>query len=67
MGQQSGKRVRWVLWERPKGHGKYRLRRGRYQSMEAAQDAIRHLRSSDLDMLAIPEGHEPQSNATVRA
>lgn len=54
-------RVKWVLWERSKGEKQYTLRRGRYASKEAAEDAVPNLPAT-LEYLPLPEGKKPQAN-----
>lgn len=58
--------MRWVLWEKSEGEEKYTLRRGRYATKTAAEDAIKNLAKPGMRMLALPEGIEPQANKSRR-
>lgn len=59
------RKARFVLWKRPKGwDGDWTFRPGRYESKEAALDAIRNLDPS-YDWMALMEGKIPQDNKKV--
>lgn len=51
--------MRWVLWQKGQDD-KYTLRKGRYATKTAAEDAIKNLATEGLKMLALPEDVEPQ-------
>lgn len=54
--------MRWVLWQKAEGEEKYTLRKGRYATKTAAEDAMKTLAVANVRFLALPEDAEPQSN-----
>lgn len=54
--------MRWVLWQKTESEDRYSLRKGRYATKTAAEDAMKTLTSPGIRMLALPENVEPQAN-----
>jgi hypothetical protein len=52
------------LWEKSESQEKYTLRRGRYATKTAAEDAIKNLAQPGVKVLILPEDVEPQANKT---
>jgi len=56
-------KAKWVIWWRPKGSkDSWALRTGRYASMTATEDALKHLRTTlpSCEYLGLTEGRTPQ-------
>ena len=54
--------VRWVLWFKNDKDEKYTLRKGRYATKTAAEDAVKNLALEGVKVLILPEDVEPQAN-----
>ena len=59
--------MRWVLWQKSETEERYTLRKGRYASKTAAEDAMKTLGQSGMKLLPLPEDVEPQVNKRNRS
>jgi septal ring-binding cell division protein DamX len=62
--EEVEKTVRWVLWQK-NSDDRYTLRKGRYATKTAAEDAVKNLATDGTKMLVLPEDVEPQVNKRV--